>query len=195
MDPATALTMLQDGHTRFITGRTEHPRQSDERRAEVALRPGPFAIVLGCADTRVPPEILFDQGIGDLFVVRIAGNVVTDEVLGSLEVAVQEMGTQLLIVLGHTRCAAVRTALEAMSSGEGAVGHVGSIVEALLPAVAGVEAATGDRLAAAVRENVRHAAATLRTSEPVLAPTVRAGTLEVYGWLYDVETGLVEMLA
>jgi carbonic anhydrase len=194
MDPATALTMLQDGHTRFITGRMEHPRQSDERRADVAQRPSPFAIIFGCADTRVPPEILFDQGIGDLFVVRLAGNVVTDEVLGSIEVAVQEMGAPLLIVLGHTRCAAVRAAVEAQSGEGEAGGHVGSIVEALLPAVAGVGSTAGDRFGAAVRENVRRAAAMLRASEPVLAPAVREGTLEVHGWLYDVETGLIEML-
>ena len=194
MDPATALTMLLDGHTRFITGRTEHPRQSDERRAEVALQPRPFAVIFGCADTRVPPEILFDQGIGDLFVVRIAGNVVTDEVLGSIEVAVRETGASLLVALGHTRCRAVQTALEVRSGTGEAAGHVNSIVGAILPAVAAIEPAMGDSLDAAVRENVRHAAAALRASEPVLASAVRAGTLEVHGWLYDVETGLVEML-
>src|SRR5829696_8093869 len=151
VDPATALGRLMDGHTRVVTGRAEHPRRTDARRAEVALAPRPFAVILGCADARVPPELIFDQGLGDLFVVRIAGNVVTDEVLGSVEVAVRDMATPLVVALGHTRCRAVQTALDVLCGAAEATGHTPGIVEALLPAVAAAGASTGDCLAAAVR--------------------------------------------
>jgi carbonic anhydrase len=191
MDPATAITRLMDGYTRYSTGRPEHPRQTAADRAETALAPRPLAVILGCADARVPPEVIFDQGLGDLFVVRIAGNVVTDEVLGSIEVAVLEMAAPLVVVLGHTRCRAVQTALEASDGSAAVTGHVSSIVEALLPVVARSPQTDPP---AAVRENVRHVVAALRSSEPVIAPAVHGGTLDVRGWLYDVESGLVEML-
>ena len=195
MDPATALQTLLDGHTRHITERPAHPHQTHDRRTAVADRPRPVAAILGCADARVPPEVLFDQGIGDLFVVRVAGAAVTDLVLGSLAVAVAEMGVPLIVVLGHTRCRAVQLAVETLHGEGEAAEHLTAVVESLLPAVAGLTNQPGDRVAAATRAAVSLAVARLRAAEPVLAPSVREGTLEVAGWLYDVESGIVEMLA
>ena len=194
MDPATALQTLLDGHTRHITERPAHPHQTHDRRTEVAAGPRPIAAILGCADARVPPEVLFDQGIGDLFVVRVAGAAVTDLVLGSLAVAVAEMGVPLIVVLGHTRCRAVQLAVETLYGEGEATEHLNAVVEALLPAVAGVANQPGDRVGAATRAAVSLAVARLRAAEPVLAPRVHEGTLEVAGWLYDVDSGIVEML-
>jgi hypothetical protein len=132
MDPVTARRLLLDGYTRFATARLEHPNQSDERRAAVAAAAAPIAAILGCADARVPPEVIFDQGFGDLFVVRIAGAVVTDAILGSIELAVRDMAVPLLVVLGHTRCLAVQTALAVIEGDDEAAGHAGALIEALI---------------------------------------------------------------
>ena len=184
-----------DGHTRVITGRPLHPNQTDARRAEVAISPRPFAVIVGCMDARVPPEIIFDQGLGDLFVIRVAGGVVTDVVLGSVEVAVRDFGVPLVVVLGHERCRAVQTAVEVCRGERTAVGHAGSIVEALRPAVAAVADQPGDRTAVAARAGVGLAVSRLRSAEPLLAERARSGDLEIAGWLYDVDTGIVEMIA
>jgi carbonic anhydrase len=195
MDPVTARRLLLDGYTRFATARLEHPNQSDERRAAVAAATAPIAAILGCADARVPPEVIFDQGFGDLFVVRIAGAVVTDAVLGSIEVAVRDMAVPLLVVLGHTRCRALRIALDVIDGDGEAVGHTGALIDALIPAVERTAAVPGDRLDATIRASIRLSVEQLRTCEPILAPAVRAGALELAGWLYDVESGIVEMIA
>lgn len=195
MDPVTARRVLLDGYTRFVTGRPEHPDQTDERRAAVAAATAPIAAILGCADARVPPEVIFDQGFGDLFVVRIAGAVVTDAVLGSIEVAVRDMAVPLLVVLGHTRCLAVQAALSVIEGDGEAVGHAGALIEALIPAVDHATPASGSRLDAAIRAHIRLSVEHLQGCEPVLASAVRSGGLEVAGWLYDVDTGIIEMIA
>lgn len=194
MEPATAIRSLLDGYTRFATGRPEHPNQTHARRVEVAAAPQPIALVLGCMDARVPPEVIFDQGIGDLLTVRVAGAIVTDAVLGSIELAVRDAGVPLVIILGHTRCKAMQIALEAISGDHEAVGHGAAIVEALLPAIAAIGKQPGDRPRAAVEAQVTLTTQRLRDREPALADRVRAGALEVRGWLYDVDTGILEML-
>ncbi len=126
-----ALQTLLDGNKRFAAGRQLHPNQGKERRDEVAKGQKPFAIIVGCSDSRIPPEILFDQGIGDLFIIRLAGNIVDDMALGSIEYAADHLGSRLVVVLGHSKCGAVT----ATAQGGEAHGHIGSIVKAIAPAV------------------------------------------------------------
>lgn len=195
MTPDAAQQRLMEGHVRALTGRRLHPNQSAERRAEVAAAPRPFTVILGCMDARVPPEIIFDQGLGDLFVVRVAGNAVSEIVLGSIEVAVKDFAVPLVVVLGHSRCRAVQSAVEILSGEWMVAGSLGSVVESLQPAVAATVGRTDDRAAVASRANVSRAVERLRSSEPLLARSVREGALEIAGWYYDVDTGGVEVIA
>jgi carbonic anhydrase len=190
MDADGARHLLLDGYTRFVTGHAVHFHQSQEWRLEVATTPRPIAVILGCADARVPPEVIFDQGFGDLFVVRVAGAVVTDAVLASIELAVREMGVPLVVVLGHTRCRAIQASVDILSGRAKVVGHEGSLVEELRPALTGMP--DGE---AAARVVVRLAVERLRTAAPILPAMIASGSVEIAGWLYDVDAGIVEMLA
>ena len=187
---ARALTALREGNERFASAHPTHPRSDAARRAEVRSGQHPFAAVISCSDSRVPPEIVFDQGIGDLFVVRTAGNVLDDVGLASIEYAVEHLGVALVVVLGHGGCGAVRAA----AAGGEAPGHLGRIVEALAPSVARARRAGGDIVEAAVRENVRSTASDLRGSEPILRPLVEGGRVSVVGAYYSMEHGTVELI-
>jgi carbonic anhydrase len=188
--PQEALKRLREGNERYVAARLAHPNQTAECRTRVAGGQSPFAVVLGCADSRVPPEVLFDQGLGDLFVVRVAGNVLDDAGLGSLEYAADHLGVHLLVVLGHERCGAVDAALK----GGEAEGHVKYLVRALKPAVAAAKGKQGDALDNVVRANVALAVKQLRASKPVLAELVEHGRLKVVGARYDLDTGSVEVI-
>lgn len=184
-----ALGELVEGNRRFVTGHLEHARQDKERRDELAKSQHPFAVIVGCSDSRVPPEVVFDQGLGDLFVVRVAGNVVDDASLGSIEYAVEHLGASLVIVLGHERCGAVQAALD----GKALPGHIGAIGAALSPAIAEAKAQRGgDPLDTAVRANVRRIVRQLTGAEPLLAHAAHEGELEIVGARYDLDTGEVE---
>ncbi len=135
VSPAEALARLKAGNQRFVASKLEHPRQTAKRRTELATSQHPFAVVLGCADSRTAPELVFDQGLGDVFVVRVAGNVLNDETLGSIEYAVDHLGAQLIVVLGHERCGAIEAARETIAAKEEAPGHIQSLVKAIAPAV------------------------------------------------------------
>jgi carbonic anhydrase len=188
--PDEAIEALLAGNRRYAAGKAIHPHQSPEHRREVASAQHPAAIVLSCSDSRVPPEIVFDQGLGDLFVVRTAGHVVDDVALASLEYAVEHLGVTLLVVLGHSGCGAVAAAIH---GGEHS-GHLGHLVELIRPAVERAKEDPGDLLDRAVRENVAQVVAGLRAAEPVLAKRVRKGELAVVGARYDLQSGLVELL-
>ena len=181
---------LISGNKRFAEGNPTHPNQSIARRQEMAKGQNPRAAVLACADSRVSPEIVFDQGLGDLFVVRVAGNVVNDPILGSLEYAVEHLGTRLIVVLGHQRCGAVAAAC----AGGEAPGHIGSLVQALAPAVDKISASEEGRVDWVAKENVRMMAKSLRSCGPILEEFVRQGKLEVAGAFYDLDTGAVEIV-
>jgi carbonic anhydrase len=183
-----AMQRLKDGNERFATGKAIHPRQQADRRSEVAKGQKPFAIIVGCSDSRVGPEIIFDQGLGDVFVVRTAGEVVDDVSLGSIEYAVEHFGTPLIIVLGHSRCGAVSAAL----SGGKAPGHVGALVEAIKPAVAKVKGQPGDPLENAVRANVLYVVKRLESAPPLLSARIKAGKLKIVGACYSFESGRVK---
>ncbi len=181
---------LISGNKRFAEGNPTHPNQSLSRRREMAKGQSPRAAVLACADSRVSPEIIFDQGLGDLFVVRVAGNVVNDPILGSLEYAVEHLGTQLIVVLGHQRCGAVAAAC----AGGEAPGHIASLVQALAPAVNKISESEAGRVDLAAKENVRMTVKSLHSCGPILAELVRQGKLEVAGAFYDLDTGAVEII-
>jgi carbonic anhydrase len=167
-----------------------HPNQSPARREEVACEQQPFAAILGCADSRVPPEIIFDQGLGDLFTVRVAGNVVNAATLGSLEYAVHELGVGLIVVLGHGSCGAVRAAL----SGHAGAGQISSLLASIQLAVQLSSGAPGDPVERAVRANVATVVRQLRSAAPILAPLVAARRLTIEGAYYDLTCGVVELL-
>lgn len=188
-DPDTALQMLLTGNQRFAQHQPQYPDQSAARLREVTQAQHPFATVLSCADSRVPVEIVFDQGIGDIFDVRIAGNIATPESLGSIEYAVALLGTPLLMVLGHERCGAVTAAVK----NEALPGEIGTFVQAILPAVDRVKDQAGDPVDNAVAANVEYQIEQLMRSQ-LLADRLAAGKLKIVGGRYDLDTGRVTLL-
>lgn len=183
LDPAAALEFLYAGNRRFAAGQSLEPNRDLSRLREVADGQTPFAAFLGCADSRVPVEIIFDQGFGDLFVTRIAGNVATSENIGSLEFGTQVLGAKVLFVLGHTNCGAVA----ATTKREPVPGQISSLFQYIRPAVRSVNG----NLDAAVRANVCLQAQTLAEASPVIAERIQSGKLIVAGGVYDLTTGLV----
>jgi carbonic anhydrase len=185
------LDVLKEGNRRFVEGRMVHDHQNMERLVEVAKGQHPIAIIVGCSDSRVAPEIVFDQGLGDLFVVRVAGNVVDDHAIGSIEYAVEHLHASLIVVLGHDRCGAVQAAI----SGDDAPGHIQSLVESIRPAVEAAKSEPGDLLDNAINENVRRVVSQLQTSQPILGQAVQEGHLQVVGARYLLDSGSVRFFA
>ena len=192
LTPKQALTQLQRGNERFVAGWPDHPNQSARRRREVSdSGQQPFAIILSCADSRVPPEIIFDQGLGDLFVIRVAGNVLDDIILGTIEYAVEHMHVPVIMVLGHDKCGAVTAAVQGVEVRN----HIQSLAEALRPAVESARTQEGDLISNAIDVNVQQAVLTLRASEPVLLGACAAGQLRIVGARYNLDTGEVKIIA
>ncbi|WP_017717030.1 carbonic anhydrase [Kamptonema formosum] len=185
-----ALQKLMAGNKRYVEQKRTYPDQTPMRLAEVAKGQHPFAILLGCADSRVPPEILFDQGLGDLFVIRVAGNILDDAILGSIEYATAVLGVPLIMVLGHERCGAVKAALD----GKPVPGHIFSFVDAIKPAVDKAKGKAGDALDNAVKANIIMVVEQLKSSQPILADLVQMGQLKIVGARYDLATGQVELV-
>jgi carbonic anhydrase len=191
ISPDRALGFLKEGNTRFVSGKSARPRQDSERVKEVAAGQKPFATIVGCSDSRVPSEIIFDQGLGDLFIVRTAGQVSTYASWGSIEFAEEVLGTKLILVLGHTKCGAVNAAVTLPE----VPGHIFTLINAIKPAVQEAQKSTKDPahlLDEAIRQNVMMQVAQLKNLEPVLAKRVRDGSLKIVGAVYDLETGEVE---
>lgn len=186
-----ALQKLIEGNRRHLSGEFTITQRLAERRQQVAKAQHPFAAILGCSDSRLPPEIVFDHSLGDLFVVRVAGNIVDMNGLASLEFAVTQFGTPLILVLGHARCGAVAAALAETK----VPGHIVSLVDAIKPSVAMSKGQPGDALDNAIRANIRRTVEDLKTSQPILGDLVKAGTLKVVGALYSLDTGKVELVA
>src|SRR2546430_4626773 len=188
--PAEAISKLKEGNGRYTNGNLQHPGQTAERRTELAKTQHPFAAIVSCYDSRVPPEIVFDQGLGDLFVVRVAGNVINDEGLGSVEYTVDHLGTRLILVLGHQSCGAVKAARETIAAKGKAPGHIESLVTAIKPAV---EATAKDDLETTVKANVRNVVQALRSSTPILKAKVDSVQIKVIGGYYRLDTGAVTL--
>jgi len=183
--PDDALSRLKAGNERFANSKESASKPVAARRAETAQAQHPFAIVVGCADSRTAPEIVFDQNIGDLFVIRTAGNLVDDYALGSIEYAVEHLGGRLIVVLGHERCGAVTAAL----GGGSAPGHINSLVRDIQPAVAASQGKEGDALANAIHENDAAVAAKIRKQAQLGEFASQVRVVEGY---YDLDTGKVE---
>jgi carbonic anhydrase len=185
VDADAALAKLKEGNLRFSTSEASQGKPTAARRAETAQAQHPFAIIVGCADSRTSPELVFDQNLGDLFVVRTAGNLIDDHALGSIEYAVAHLGARLIVVLGHTGCGAVKAALES----DHAPGHVESLVRDIQPAVKAAKGTSGDVLSAAITENARQVAAQIKAKAALgdLAKEVRT----VFA-IYDLDTGKIE---
>jgi len=194
--PDQALTRLVAGNQRFVRGNLAHPRRDSVNRAEQAEGQTPYAVILGCADSRVPPEIVFDEGLGDIFSVRVAGNTSpADIVLGSVEYGATVLKCKLIMVLGHQDCGAVKAAVGQVTKGQQVPGHIAGVVDPIVPAVQAVRATPADQLLdAATKENVRRTVALLQSSQPVLAPLVQGGQLKVVGAEYALHTGQVELV-
>jgi carbonic anhydrase len=191
MSPQDAWQRLRAGNARFVDGRMEHPNQSHARRAEVARGQHPYAVVLACSDSRLTPEILFDCGLGDIFVIRVAGNTADDAAIGSMEYAVEHLHVPLILVLGHERCGAVQAAVQAVEKNETAPGHLPAIIDPILPAVTAAKGQVGDTVANAVRENVMRVVGQIRTSKPILAEAIQERHLAVLGATYGLDSGQV----
>jgi carbonic anhydrase len=191
-----ALDRLREGNRRFVAGvRSVEALQSRERLTRLAAAQEPFAVVLGCSDSRAPAEILFDQGLGDLFVIRVAGNIVAPSQVGSVEFAVARFGTPLVVVLGHTRCGAIEATVDAAEASP----PLRSIVDRIRPAVAPLlrTAAATDReelLREAARANVRVSVDHLRHGSRILEEAAAEGRLAVVGALFHLDSGEVEFL-
>jgi carbonic anhydrase len=188
--PNEAVRRLLDGNQRFIHQKRQYPDQSLEHLQLVAKAQYPFAAILGCADSRVPAEIVFDQGLGDLFVVRVAGNVVSDTVIGSLEYSTTVLGSQLIVILGHKRCGAVAEAIK----NEPLPGRIGLIIEGIKPSVERVKLRTGDNMQNAVIANIQYQSEKLQESSTILAKLLREGKLKIVGACYDIDTGKVNII-
>ncbi len=186
-----ALERLKAGNLRYVSGSLEANDFSTEREA-LAKGQNPYAIILGCADSRVAPELAFDEERGDLFVVRVAGNFVNDDNLASIEYAVKFLGTPLIVVLGHESCGAVDAAVKVVTQDAELPGHLPGLIESIEPAVEAVEGKEGDLLANAIGENVSLNVKELQESTPILAEAVKAGDLQVVGAVYNLDSGKVE---
>lgn len=189
--PDAAVATLQAGNARFAAGKPKHPHASPARRAEIAKGQHPKAAILGCADSRVPPELIFDEGLGDLFVVRVAGNVADAVDVGSLEYAVEHLGVGLVVVLGHHACGAVKATADAGGEAEG---NIGAIVREIAPAVNQAKASPGKEglVNDAVHLNASRTAAALRERSPMLKKALDEKKLKIVPAVYDLETGRVE---
>lgn len=192
LSPDAALEELKQGNTRFISGKSVRPHQDFKRIQEVATAQFPFATIIGCSDSRVPNEIIFDQGLGDLFIVRTAGQVSSYASWGSIEFAEEVLGTKLIVVLGHTHCGAVNAAVNLPE----VPGHIVTLINAIKPAVVKArETNPNNLLDASIRQNIIMQVDQLKSLEPVLAKRVREGSIKIVGALYDLHTGKVEFLS
>lgn len=192
--PDQILAGLLDGNTRYVKGELAHPRRKPEDFAPLAEGQNPVAVIVGCADSRVAPELIFDQGVGDLFVVRVAGNVISGTgaaVKGSIEYAVAELGVRLVMVLGHSQCGAVKAAIKHIDARDTLPGSIGELVDTIKPAVTAARAAPGNLLDNVIKANVERGVARLKGLEPILADAVRRGKVKVVAATYDLRSGKV----
>ncbi len=192
------LADLMGGNKRFVAGKPENPRRSPADFRPLANVQFPEAVIIGCADSRVSPEVLFDQGVGDLFVVRIAGNVVShagSTVKGSIEYAIAELNTPLVVVLGHSDCGAIKAAIKYTQGGEPPPGAIGELVDIIAPAVREAREGEGSEVDRVIKANVRRGVATLKRLDPIVGPRVKESKVKVVGAVYDLATGKVELIS
>ncbi|WP_375418979.1 carbonic anhydrase [uncultured Hymenobacter sp.] len=191
---AESLRKLQAGNLRFQKGKLQHPDETLERRRDVAVKQAPFATVLACSDSRESPELLFDQGLGDLFVVRTAGHVLDNAVIGTLEFAVAELHVPLLVVMGHQRCGAIKATLDAVTTATLAPGQMEALVDAIRPALLLAQGEGDTRFTNVVKANVKVTIDRLQNSK-LLSEAVAKQQLRIIGAYYQLDTGVAEFFA
>lgn len=197
LTPAQAWAALQEGNARFVAGQMQHPSQSADRRTEVAAEQKPFAVIFGCSDSRVAAEIIFDQGLGDLFVVRTAGHVLDTTVVGSIEFGVEALSAPLVVVLAHDRCGAVAAATKALTTGELPTGFVRAIVDRVIPSIVRMgDPGVLPSLDAATlgREHTRHTVEMLQSYSAALAAAVAEGRCAIVGVEYTLSDGRISLV-
>lgn len=196
MTPDQAMAKLVDGNRKFVNDQSPSVDITSKRRLEIAKSQSPFAVLVGCADSRVGPEHLFGAGLGELFIVRTAGNYVDDAGYGSIAYAIAALGSPLIVVLGHERCGAVDAATKLLTENSQLPTSLTRMVQPILPAVVDARATLGDKtdlVDHAIHMNVRHVVKALReTSDPILAEPLKAGKVKVVGAYYDLDTGTVD---
>lgn len=193
--PSDAFDLLMAGNQRFVSGASEHPNQDAARRTETAPSQKPFAVLFGCSDSRLAAEIIFDRGLGDLFVVRTAGHVAGTEVLGSLEFGVAVLNAPLVVVLGHDSCGAVAAACSALENGQTPGGFVRDVVERVTPSILAARAAGRVKPDEILAEHIEHTVDLLLDRSRVLADAVTAGRLGVVGLSYRLADGSAQLVA
>ncbi len=186
-----ALKMLLAGNERFVAGDMLYPNQNPARRIATENGQKPFAVIITCSDSRVPPELIFDRGIGDIFVVRAAGNLIDDYGMGSVEYAVEHLGAKLVMVLGHSKCGAIKAALDSPD----APGKIGKITKDLQPAVKYGRELPGDPLENAINANVLMIVKQLKESKPIMTEMIKEKGVKVVGGVYDIKTGKVSIIS
>jgi len=186
----SVLAELKTGNKHHMAHRYQHPHETLDRQRQLVSGQHPHAEILSCSDSRVPPEIVFDQGLGDLFIIRVAGNVASDTEIGSLEYGAEHLHIPLLVVLGHESCGAVTAAVQ----GGPPEGHIAALVDLIKPAVEKTRGMPGDPVANTVRINVEMVVKQLRSSAPILSELVAHGKLRIVGAVYSIETGSVTWL-
>jgi carbonic anhydrase len=192
LNPDQGLQLLKEGNRKYLTDSPIRAVEGRERRLEIAKGQTPFAVLVSCSDSRVPPELLFGRGLGELFIIRNAGNTIDTAALGSVEYAVAELGVPLIVVMGHQRCGAVDAAVSVVRDNAVFPGSIGDMIEPIIPAVLGVRDKPGDLLDNAVRANISRIAGRLREAEPILSDPQRNGKLKVVGAYYSLEDGSVD---
>jgi carbonic anhydrase len=192
LNPEQALQLLKDGNRNYLTESPIRRVEGRERRLEIARGQTPFAVLVSCSDSRVPPELLYGRDLGELFIVRNAGNTVDTSAIGSIEYAVIELGVPLIVVMGHQRCGAVDAAVSVVRDNATFPGSIGAMIEPIIPAVLSVRDKPGDLLENAVRANISRIVRRLREAEPTLLDPQRAGKLKVVGAHYSLEDGSVD---
>jgi len=194
MTPDQALDLLREGNRRFRDGNPIRPQMTgEERRLALAREQRPFCVLVGCSDSRVPPELLFGRGLGELFIVRNAGNVVDLAAMGSIEYGVAVLGAPLIVVLGHERCGAVKAAVDVVEHDATYPGSIGQMIEPIIPAVLKARReGEHDLLDRSVRANVQRIVHRLRHTEEMLVGPQREGRLKVVGARYDLDDGIVD---
>lgn len=190
MNADSALVKLKDGNNRFMAGKSLHPRQDSLRIQELTTGQHPFAVIVSCSDSRVPNEIVFDQGLGDLFIVRTAGQVSSFASWGSIEFANEILDANLIVVMGHTKCGAVSAACKVPE----VPGHIVTLINAIKPAAQLAKKLNGDWVENAVKVNVAMQVEQLQQLEPVLSKSVASGKTKIVGAVYHLESGQVEFL-
>lgn len=190
-NPRTGLKKLMGGNRRFVEGKSIHPRQDSMFIRSLEADQKPFAIIIGCSDSRVSKELIFDQGFGDLFIIRTAGQVMAQASYGSIEYGAIYLKSKLIVVLGHTECGAVNAAV---NKPENPPGHIVTLINAIKPAVTKSSHLKGNALNNAVRQNVIEQVNELRELEPVLSKRYKDGEILIVGGVYDLHTGKVEFL-